>query len=329
MSIASTATAHAPAAHDPLAAFLQSRKLTCNAKTQRLYTCVIGAFQTWLADRPISALTIEGYLIHVQGAAHAAAYQHDIYRMLKTCCRWLVGRGLLASDPFSGPARVPPPRRVRERRLGWTDAQLVALLHAPPPTNWKKERKTARQQWEEGGWLAREAPQARALVLVMLDTALRVGEVASLTCGQVRAPELLVRGKGGHTDRVFISAAVLAELRALAGDRPDDAYLWRGWRKGKPSTDLLRTIVYRLCERAGIAEADIPPRAVHAFRHAAAQRWARAGVPDLIIKRLMRHANLATTMIYTDGARDSEIAAVHDRADIVAGLLAQTPPTEV
>lgn len=65
----------------------------------------------------------------------------------------------------------------------------------------------------------------------------------------------------------------------------------------------------------------MPPRCLHSFRHYAAQGWARSRVPDLVIKRWMRHASLDTTRIYTDGARDDELAALHERVSMVHTLM--------
>ena len=275
--------------------------------TLALYRAILRRFEAWRAGRPISALLVAGYLATYRHRAPDT--QQNVYRCLRAYCRFLQ----LTPDPFTGPGAVVRPKLPRRRRRTYTSAEVVALLVACGPAAGK------RQRWATDGPRAREQLQARALVLLLVDSALRADEVARLTCGQVRAPALVVRGKGGHEDRVHITAVTRDHLLMLAGDRPAAEPLFRNWLGGRCTTDALRGIIERLAVRANV---DLPPRCLHAFRHLAAQNWARAGLPDLVIKRLMRHANLATTQIYTDGARDDEIAELHARVSPVASLLA-------
>lgn len=327
---AAPSAADAPTPPDPLTLFLESRAHTCNDASQALYAHVIGAFHTWLDGRPISALVVEAYLVQVRRRGGSPAYLNTIYRQLKTCCRFLFARGLIDADPFVGPGKVRPPRVPKAPHSAWTDAQIVALLRASGPLAWKRApRRTLRTRWQDDGPLRREAEQARALVLLLVDTALRAAEACSLNCGDVRSEVLWVTGKGGDRERVFISPDVLARCRELAADRADDAPLLRGWTGERATPDVLRGIVARLCERAGIPPADIPHRPIHAFRHAAAQRWAAQGLNDLTIQRLMRHDSLSTTQIYTAGTREETIATLHARVSPVAAWLAAADQEEM
>lgn len=307
--------APAPAPDAPIDAYLASRR-RCGPRTLALYRHVLTRFERWRAGRALSPMLVEAYLASY--ATRAQDTQHNIYRVLKTYCRWLHARGLCATDPFAGPAPVEPPRRTRQRRRTYTDAEVVALLRASGPAAGDRPR------WAVGGPRAREQPQARVLVLLLIDSALRAEEVCRLTCAQARSDALIVVGKGGHEDRVFVTEATRAALAALAGSRPDADPLFRAWRGGACSVAALRGIVARLARRAGV---DLPPRPVHAFRHYAAQGWAADGVPDLVIKRLMRHASLETTRIYTDGARDEAIAAVHARVSPIGRLVGAAEAT--
>jgi hypothetical protein len=67
-------------------------------------------------------------------------------------------------------------------------------------------------QWLPDGPLAREALQGHALVALAVDSALRAAEICALTCGQIRAPKLLVMKKGGHVDAAFVSIAARGVL---------------------------------------------------------------------------------------------------------------------
>lgn len=300
------------------AAFLESRQATCRAETIATYRQCVTAFAAWLDGRPIAPGVVRTYLIGLKTRGLADETQHNHYRQLKTLCRWLVDEGLLDRDPFSGRGRVLPPRQRRRRRQTYSEADVVALLRATGPVVWKRGRRTTRQQWQPGGPLAREAPQGRALVLLLVDSALRAAEVCALSCGQVRKSVLVIVGKGGHEGVAFITPETRAALRELAGQRADDAPLFRNWDGNRCTPRDLRTLLRRLADRAGVT---LPPRPLHAFRHYAAQQWVKAKVPDLAIQQLMRHADLQTTQIYTRNAPPELLAALHAGASRIAAIL--------
>jgi len=162
--------------------------------------------------------------------------------------------------------------------------------------------------------------QARALVLLLVDTGMRAGEVCRLTCGDLRRPELVVIGKGGHQGVIFLVPQVRLLLEYLALDRPDAAPLFRDWNGRACSVRALRCIVERLAQRANV---DLPPRPLHAFRHAAARRWLKAGLPTLAIQQLMRHATVATTMIYCE-LDTAALETLHANASAVDMLLGRS-----
>lgn len=288
-----------------IAAFLDHRAYA--PSTVALYRTILRRFEAWRDGRPLSALLVAGYLRTYRHRAPDT--QANVYRCLRAYTRFLGA----APDPFSGPGAVVRPPMPRRRRRTYTQAEVVALLVACGPAAGQ------RQRWAPDGPRAREQLQARSLVLLLIDSALRADEVCRLTCGQVRAPELIVRGKGGHEDRVYVTETTRAYLLQLAGDRAADAPLFRNWLGGRCTTDALRGLVERLAVRAAVT---LPPRCLHSFRHYSAVGWARAGLPDLVIKRLMRHRDLGTTQLYTESARDDELAVLHARVSPVAGLLA-------
>lgn len=297
--------------------FLESRAITCAPSTLATYRQCLSAFATYLDSRPISAMTIGAYLAQLRGKrAIETARNHR--RMIKTCCRWLVEVEHLERDPFVGPGKVPTLPRPRTRRAVYTETEVVRMLQASGPLVWKRApRKTTRQQWRADGPMAREAAQQRALVLLLLDSAMRAGEVARLVCGQLRADELTIVSKGGHEDVVYITSDTRMALELLAEGRPNDAPLFRGWDGLAATPRSLRTLLRRLARRA---EVDLPSRPLHAFRHYAARQWQKAGLPDLTIQQLMRHADIRTTQIYT-GLDTYALAAAHAKASPIARLL--------
>lgn len=302
----------APSAETPsqLASYLDHRAQTCGPRTLALYRHILSRVERQLGGRPPDAASVAAYLRQYRAAAPDT--QRNVYRALKAYCRWLVDAGHLDADPFAGPLGVARPRLPRRRRATSTEADIRALLTAAAP------RAGQRRRWADGGPRSREQPQARALLLLLIDSAMRAEEVCRLTCGQARAERLVIIGKGGHQDRAYVTAPTRQALLDLAGDRCDTAPLFRSWSGGACSVAALRGILARLARRAGVT---LPPRPLHSFRHYAAQAWVRAGLSDLAIQGLMRHRSIAVTQIYTYGAREEDLAEMHARVSPIAGLL--------
>lgn len=296
-----------------IAVFLESRPETCNPASCVTYRANLVPFEKWLKDRPISALTVGAYLSEQRARKLAPATVGGSYRMLKTMCRWLKEQDLIERDPFVGAGRVKPLPSKRKRRRVYTPDQVIKLLITS--SEWIEERREVLRWWpSDNPYFLRDAIQSHALVLLLCDSALRAAEVCALNCGQIRADEFIVLGKGGHEDPAFVSEITRAALLGLAEGRPDDAPLFLDKFQKKCTTRALRTCLRHLANRAGVP---LVPRPLHAFRHLAAREWLKSGLGDLAIQQLMRHSSLATTRIYTD-LSPAELAELHGKASPIA-----------
>jgi len=300
---------------DQIEAFLESRTETCNGASQSTYAAYLRQFQTWLKSRPISALTVAAYLTELRGRRLAPATIANHYRMLKTCCRWLLEHDRLDRDPFTGAGRVRPLAQKRKRRQVYSEEQVIQLLITAEE---QIEARESARQWHGGAnpYFLRDALQSRALVLLLCDSALRAAEVCALNCGQIRQEEMIVLGKGGHEDAAFMSPTTRAALLSLTEGRDDDAPLFRDKFLHRCTTRALRSCLRHIAQAAGVP---LVPRPLHAFRHFAARQWVKAKLPDLAIRQLMRHSSLATTRIYTE-LDATELATLHADASPVARL---------
>lgn len=306
--------------YDLVERFMRTREITCRPASLNLYRHCLGTFQRWHVAEDMTDLsptTIGDYFRMLRARELSDQTVRGHYRMLKTWCRWLVDEELLERDPFAGRGKVATPPLKKRRQPAYNDSDIVALLSVTTPPNWKRDRKTARLQWQPGGPLEREALQAQALVLVLADTGMRAGEVCRLTCAHLRARECVVEGKGGHEGVVFFSQLTRQILIELIGDRPNHEPVFRDWNGRACSPRSLRSIVERLGARAGL---ELPPRPCHAFRHYAARKWLAAGVPTLAIKQFMRHSQLTTTELYAQ-LDETMLARLHDQASPVLTLL--------
>lgn len=296
-----------------IAMFLESRADTCNEASQKTYRAYLGAFEKWLNGRPISAMTISAYMADMRSRKLSPATIGGAYRMLKSCCRWLVEWEMLDRDPFVGPGRVKPQPHKRKRRKVYSPEQVITMITVS--VEWIAERREVLAWWpSDNPYYLRDAIQAHALILLLCDSALRAAEVCALTCKHIREDEFVVMGKGGHEDPAFISPITRQALLDLAGDRPDEDALFKDKFQKKCTTRALRTCMRHLIERAGVPPV---PRPLHAFRHLAAREWLKSGLQDLAIQQLMRHSSLATTRIYTELSA-AELAEIHGKASPVA-----------
>jgi integrase len=173
--------------------FLESRADTCGRATRAAYAAYIADLRRFLetrpGDDPFAPATIRAYLVGAKARGLSDASIDNRYRLIKTCCRWLIEEELLDRDPFVGKGRVRPLPKTRKRRRIYSEAEVVALLKA---ASLAPAAGSGRHRWAADGPTVRESAQAMALVLLLVDSAMRAGEVCALSCHQVRADMLQI-----------------------------------------------------------------------------------------------------------------------------------------
>jgi integrase/recombinase XerD len=128
---------------------------------------------------------------------------------------------------------------------------------------------------------------------------LRAGEIASLDLGDIEwtVGELRVRGKGRRVDVLPIPTDVGDALADYVqnGRRLERGAVFRriGAPHGRLHPATVTGIVYRACDRAGIARVG-----THRLRHTAATLMLRAGGSLPEIAQVLRHQSPNTTAIY-------------------------------
>jgi site-specific recombinase XerD len=151
-----------------------------------------------------------------------------------------------------------------------------------------------------------------ALIALMLYAGLRVAEVCSLNVGDIQLGErsgmVTVRlGKGRKLRRVPLSkearASLIPWMDLRRGDGQDPLFL------STEQTRITVRMVQRLVARIGrMARLDgISP---HDLRHTCARRMAKAGARLEVIKDILGHASLNTTIIYVQAGWEDLEAAV-------------------
>ncbi|MBA4380773.1 MAG: hypothetical protein C0393_08915, partial [Anaerolinea sp.] len=165
--------------------------------------------------------------------------------------------------------------------------------------------------WHEIGYV-----RDRAWFALMVRGGLRVGEVVTLKVSDVlnqpegeRPARIRVEGKGRKERVVWLSAdayAVLAEWLAERGESRS-AHIFLNERGQPLSANGIEWLLHRYGRQAGI---DLTP---HQLRHTFARQLTEAGMPVTSLGKLMGHAQISTTQIYTAGA-DPQLAQAYQTA---------------
>ena len=199
--------------------------------------------------------------------------------------RWAEANGAVARNVA---LHVKSVRVVRERGpLGLTAGEVHGLLRAAG---------------ESSHGLAR---RNYALVQLMLQTGLRVGEVAALRRRDIalrdRAGTVRVRnGKGLKEREVPLNATARRALRQLLEQEPTappEAAVFRSGRNAAMPIRSMQNAIAALVRRAGLVRSDIT---AHSLRHTFALAWLRQHPGQLIeLSQLLGHESLDTTAVYT------------------------------
>ena len=200
-----------------------------------------------------------------------------------------------------------PPKRFDKRTVTFlTPVEVDALLAAPDQTRWEGRRD-------------------RVLMLLAVQTGLRVSEITGLDCGDITlgtGANVRCEGKGRKQRAVPLSvpAATLLQswLRERAGRPTDPLFPTRTGRR--LSRDA---IALRVSTHAASAAQRCPTLAgktvhPHVLRHSCAMSLLHAGVDTSVIALWLGHAGVRSTDAY-----------VHADMTIKEKALALTTPTDV
>jgi integrase/recombinase XerC len=180
-------------------------------------------------------------------------------------------------------------------------------------------------------WAAIDEPRDRAWFALMLRGGLRVGEVVSLRLEDVltgpqrdQPARLRVEGKGRKERVILLNADAYALLAAWLQVRPasNQPHIFLNER-GQPLTvSRIEWLLHRYGSQAGLT---LTP---HQLRHTFARQVTEAGMPITSLSKLLGHAQITTTQIYTAGA-DPQLAQAYQAAmaQLAAPAQVAAPPS--
>lgn len=207
----------------------------------------------------------------------AVTVNHDL-KLLRKMFNWGIRKGYLKQTPFK------------------VESVNAITLDREIPRNWRFNTEEDEQKLLDAA-----KPHLRAVIVALLDTAARPGEILSLQWRDVSLGrhELVFRAEKSktRTERIVpISTRLLAtlEMRKLdpAGEPfAKDAYVF-GDELGR-RVKSVRTAWENACDRAGLTGLQLRD-----LRHEAGSRFEEAGVPVTLVSKILGHTNLTTTSRY-------------------------------
>jgi integrase/recombinase XerD len=278
--------------------------------TVQAYRSDLTDFRRWAAPRGRAEFgTTELLKSYLEDMVRTRALSASTVRRRFACLRAFFKREAAlgrCGDPFSDWHVQMPKRRRLPRAL--TSGEIAALLRA------LEARRGA-------GLRSQEIDLA---IRLMISTGIRVGELCGLQIHDVTpdGSALRIHGKGSRDRVAYVSDATLrSELEAAVQRRlisvTGSRSLLTGGRRVSLKPRSVRLALGKIALKAGISRRVTP----HMLRHTAATLLIERGVDIRIVQRLLGHASIATTEIYTH-VSDNTLKQTLERVNVIGSLAA-------
>lgn len=286
--------------------------------TRQAYWRDLADFSLYLRDKSrkeiIDTTTdeIKAYLkdlgdkIHVKGQNKAQIATRTVARRLSALrqfYRYLVSENIRKDDPTSS---IESPKQARTLPKTLSESEVSALI------------KTA------GGAGGADAVRLVCLLEMLYATGLRVSELVGLPLSSINDDRqfLMIAGKGGRERMVPLSEPAQKALTRYvevrqqfisAEDKGDQAQ-WlfpsRTSESGHLTRQRFAQLLKDLADTAGIEASRVSP---HILRHAFATHLLSNGADLRSVQKMLGHADIATTQIYTHIVGDKAKKTVEDK----------------
>jgi site-specific recombinase XerD len=293
---------------DSWAAFTsRCHALNLTGGTLTWYRHIMGDLAAFLGEKGIQRLEavepahLRDFLVSRRQKGHSSQTVDRTYGAIRCAFRFWNREGMLPRNPM---ALVDRPRRDRNLIRPFSAEQATQLISQPDGETF-------------------EGLRDRAMIMLMLDSGLRVSEVRTLEADRIdwMSCTLTVMGKGRKERSIPFSArtcqALLeySRLRAQKGVRVPEFFVGRSLRALERTK--VRRIILRYGKRAGIEGVRISP---HTLRHTFAVFYIRNGGDSFSLQEILGHSSLEMTRHYVNLAR-RDVAEQHKKFSPMEGLL--------
>ncbi|MDI6867977.1 MAG: tyrosine-type recombinase/integrase [Coprothermobacterota bacterium] len=241
-------------------------------RTVKIYREKLKMFLTFLDGKKLEEFDPFDYISWL-GKTNSPESINIYLRHLKVFFRWANSQGFLKSNPLEGIPYVKVPKKLFPTL---TPTALQDLLDVAK----KLERNSQRNQ---------------AILLLLIDVALRPGELLSLTLKDFQGDYIRVRGKTGERMLPLSQVtkrAIQAYLKKRKAPPLEDALFTTS--DGRPLTYCaLRSIMRFLKRRCKVGR--LYP---YLFRHTSATSYLQNGADLETVRRLLGHTSYAVTQRY-------------------------------
>jgi integrase/recombinase XerD len=266
------------------------KRRNCRPNTLRSYVTAWKSFFSHLQERgrtSLEAVTrddLSSFIEHEQDRGMQPNTVHTRIRLLYALFKFLVDREVVAPNLVSKKLRIKVPEAL-PRALEPEDVrQLLAVI--------THERD-------------------RALILVLLRTGMRIGELLDTRMGEVNLREKCIAIREAQKNRVgrvvYLSEDACQALQVwLEKRRPEQGYLFYGQGRQRLSYTAARVRLGKHLARAGLAYKGY---SLHCLRHTCATDLLNAGMRLECVQQILGHSSIEMTRRYarlTDNTRREE-----------------------
>ncbi len=262
----------------------------CRPNTLRSSYVSIQFFLTFINNagktliEEITSWDLEAFIEHEQDRGLKLSTVRTRLGILKAFVRFLTEAGTLQSDVFPWKMKIKPPQTL-PRAMEPDDVNRLLAVNG--------------------------ATRDRAMVLLLLRSGMRIGELLNTKVGDINLKEqkiMIFESEKSRLGRVvYFTDDAGDALKAWLKERdPKEEFLFYGRGSNPLTYPAARMVFVNYLNKAGLSHRGYTP---HCLRHTYATELINAGMPLECLKELMGHTSLEVTRRYarlTDTTREKE-----------------------
>ena len=232
--------------------------------TKRHYREALGSLAKYSEDWPVSGVIINEWLVQISGYSDTTVKMW--FNFVNAAGKYME-KAYKVENPCKDAER---PKVAKKRRRYFTEDEMVSVIRACV-TDYEK-----------------------ALILTLVDSTCRIGELVGLRGRDVGEAWMNVAGKTGQR-RYRLAPVICKALRGMAGGK--DGTVFKGMFGEACSVSALKHRVRKVIARAGITGEKC---GAHTLRRSGASLVARETGSALVVKALLQHDKVDTRRLGHD-----------------------------